>query len=198
MTDVDGFRIFKGGELGDAGAEAGPAFCDDDAVLRVAGLIANGAGIADADLSLIDEVADHCDVLGALVVNTADAVVEDEQGECAAVFALHLSDVEQHAVDKAARLDEELAPGALEFVLGGSFSERKPENGPAEESDGDHSKQDFKSVFIEEVHSRAGLHLHGPKARIPQQGCPVCESMRLLTKGLPIVKGREKCKVREL
>jgi hypothetical protein len=137
VAQVDGFGLFVGGELGQADAETGPILGDHDGVLRISRLVADGAGEAGADLGDVDDSGHVGNVLRALVVDAAVAVVEQEHGEGAAVRCFDFAHVEQHTVDDAAGLDQEEAAGAFQLLGRGAAAEDEPggERGHGAEGD---------------------------------------------------------------
>jgi len=158
VAEIEGFGVVVGVGNGEADAEAGPLFGDDDAVLGVAGLVADGAGEAGADLGGVEHGAHVGDVLGALVVHAADAVVEHEHGEGAAVFCLYLADIEQHAVNQAARLYEKEAAGAFKLLGGGALAHDQPHRDAAHKGQQNQPGGDLPLVGVVEAHSYAGHH----------------------------------------
>jgi len=178
MAGVEGVGVGELGQDGQTGAETGPVFGEDDAVLGVAGLVADGAGEAGADLGGVDDGAEGCDVLGAVVDDAADAVVVDEQGESAGVFGhpgilnnrspgwgrgFDFGDVEEHAVDEAAGLNEELAAGALELFRGGALAKDKPEAHGAGGGEQKRPGGELPKACVAEDHWRRDRHPEGPK-----------------------------------
>jgi predicted RNA-binding protein len=85
-----------------AATQTAPPFCNHDGILGVSLLIANGARKAAAHLGEVDQFRQFRDVLGALVVDATDAVLEEQHVQRAAVFGLHFSPIEKGAVDNAA------------------------------------------------------------------------------------------------
>jgi hypothetical protein len=160
---VEGVWVFKCRKLGQAFAQAGPAFGYDNAVLRIAGLIADGAGKTGADIGGIYFGAKARNVLGALVVDARDAVVEEKHGESATVFRLDIVAIEEHAIDDAAGLHEEFAPRPLEFFGGGALAQDEPGSDGANGDDGGEPGGNLPCVTLQESHVVAGRSAGGPQ-----------------------------------
>jgi len=141
VAHVDGVGVVVDVLGGQAHAQAGPLFGDYDAVLWIAGLVAGGAGEAGADLRGVNTVFHAGDVLRALIVDAADVVAVGEHGESADRFLLgagdgfDLKDVEQHAVDQAARLGEEVTPALLQLLGSGALAEDEQSRKDGERSE---------------------------------------------------------------
>ncbi len=100
-------------------------------------------------------------VLRALVVDAADAVVEKQHGKLAIAFAVNVANVEQHAVDDAPGLNEEFAPCALQFLGRGPFARHQPEAKHGKPGDCAEATSQLPFSCSKEDHLR----------RNPPQGC---------------------------
>jgi hypothetical protein len=155
---VDGVWIFIGRQDGQAEAEPGPGLGDDDAVLRIAGLIADGAGEAGANLSGVEDGTELGNVLRALVVDPTDAVLKKEHGEGAGRIFLFVSggfnvaNVEKHSIDEPARLGEEAAPGLFEFLFSRSLVQDEPQRQASESGKASHTGHGFPCVGVQVGH----------------------------------------------
>jgi hypothetical protein len=163
VAQVDGVGIFVCGELGQARAEAGPVLGDNDGVLRIAGLAADGAGETGADLGEIDHAGHVGNVLRALVVDAAIAVAEEQHGEGAAVRCFNFAKVEQHAVEDAAGLDQKQAARSLQLLGRGAFAKDQPRGERCHGAEGYKAYSDLPWINAAQGHGLAG-HFHcGPK-----------------------------------
>src|SRR6202030_2780318 len=106
--------------------QAGPLLGDYDAVLGVAGLVANRTRQAGPHIGGIQNCAHVGDVLGALDVDAADAVVVDEHGESAAIVTRYVANLKQVTVNQAAGLGEEGGSGQFQFFGRGPAAEDEP------------------------------------------------------------------------
>jgi ATP-dependent HslUV protease subunit HslV len=158
-----------GGQHGETGAQAGPFFRDHNAVLGVAGLVAHRAGKAGANGCYVDHILHAGYVLGAFVIDPADAVFVEKHGEGPA-FGGDLADVEQGAVNESPGLRKELAASDFEFLGGGALAQEHP--GPSGTKAGDHNRASGN------LEDSDGVEGHGwprvPKSRIAQNEIRWC------------------------
>ena len=127
MACVYRLRVFESGQHRQPQPQAGPVLGHHDAVLRIARLVAHCTGKAGTHMRGIDHVGDRRQVLGALVVHTANAVVVDQHAQRAPVFRLNFHHVQGHAVHQASRLHQKKAPLPLDILGGQALVEQQPE-----------------------------------------------------------------------
>ena len=68
--------------------------------------------------------------------------------------AAHLADIEQHAVDQAARLHQELTAELLQFLFGGPLAQQQPGRHAAHHCNRSHPAGNLPTAFAEQDHSR--------------------------------------------
>ena len=157
------------GQDGETGAEAGPLFRDDDAVLGIAGLVAHRAGEAGANRCYVDDILHAGYILGAFVVDAADAVFVKEHGEDAA-FGGNFADVEQGAVNEAPGLRKELTTSDFEFLSGGALAQKHPRPGGTEAGDHNRASGNLEDSDGVQWHECPSV----PKSRIAQNEIRQC------------------------
>jgi len=104
-------------------AQTAPRFGDDDAIGGIVEVVANLDRQVGADVA--DVVGESGNVLGALVGDTGDAVVVDEQARGMGRVVGGKRCVSDGAVGDAAHCGEQVATAALDLFRGGLFAGKK-------------------------------------------------------------------------
>ena len=116
--------------------EAGPGFADQDAVAGVAGVVAQGDGLVEAESA--DLVGEHGDILRAVVGDSSEAVAVDEdlRGGIEAFIAREGTGVHDEAVGDAAEAGKVLASSSLQLFGGGAVRDDEPPDAGGQQDDG--------------------------------------------------------------
>src|ERR1700677_783463 len=126
VAQIQRVRISKRRQLWKPFSQPRPTLADNDAVVRITGLIEHRARKPRPHFGGIDHITHRSDVLRTLVIYAGDSVTEQKHSERPPVFRFHFINVQQHAVDEASRLHEELAPPSLYFLCAGALAQQQP------------------------------------------------------------------------